>query len=85
MRRDDAWLLDMLLAARRAVRFAAPLAFSEFENDDLHQLAPIVAEIGRSVITPIKPEAGSGKNPSFPRKRESRGFRDRSGFPLSRE
>ena len=49
------------------------------------QLTPIVAEIGRSVITPIKPEAGSGKNPSFPRKRESRGFRDRSGFPLSRE
>ena len=39
MRRDDAWLLDMLLAARRAVRFAAPLTFSEFENDDLHQLA----------------------------------------------
>ena len=39
MRRDDAWLLDMLLAARRAVRFAAPLTFSELENDDLHQLA----------------------------------------------
>ena len=37
MRRDDAWLLDMLLAARRAVEFAAPLTFSEFENDDLHQ------------------------------------------------
>ena len=29
----------MLLAARRAVEFAAPLTFSEFENDDLHQLA----------------------------------------------
>ena len=43
MRRDDAWLLDMLLAARRAVRFAAPLTFSEFENGDLHQLAILKA------------------------------------------
>ena len=55
------------------------------QNALAEKLNPIVAEIGRSVITPIKPEAGSGKNPSFPRKRESRGFRDRSGFPLSRE
>ena len=39
MRRDDAWLLDMLLAARNAVKFAAPLTFPEFENDDLNQLA----------------------------------------------
>ena len=39
MRRDDAWLLDMLLAARHAVIFVAPLTFSEFEKDDLHQLA----------------------------------------------
>ena len=36
MRRDDALLLDMLLSARHAVRSAAPLTFSEFENDDLH-------------------------------------------------
>ena len=39
MRRDDAWMLDMLLAARNAVKFAAPLTFPEFENDHLHQLA----------------------------------------------
>ena len=39
MRRDDAWLLDMLLAARNAVGFAAPLTFPEFEGDRLHQLA----------------------------------------------
>ena len=39
MRRDDAWLLDMLLAARNAVRFAVPLTFSEFKEDLLHQLA----------------------------------------------
>ena len=39
MRRDDALLLDMLLSARHAVGSAAPLTFSEFGNDDLHQLA----------------------------------------------
>ena len=39
MRRDDAWLLDMLLAARDAVRFATPLTFPEFEDDRLRQLA----------------------------------------------
>ena len=39
MRRDDAWLLDTLLAARNAVKFAAPLTFPEFEDDDLNQLA----------------------------------------------
>ena len=38
MRRDDAWLLDMLLAARDAVKFAAPSTFHEFEDDDLNQL-----------------------------------------------
>ncbi len=43
MRRDDAWLLDMLLAARRAVGFAAPLTFPEFEDDHLHQLAILKA------------------------------------------
>ena len=39
MRRDDTWLLDMLLAARDAVRFATPLTFPEFEDDRLRQLA----------------------------------------------
>ena len=39
MRGDDAWLLDMLLAARNAVEFAAPLTFPEFEGDHLRQLA----------------------------------------------
>ena len=43
MRRDDAWLLDMLLSARRAAGSAAPLTFPEFENDDLHQLAILKA------------------------------------------
>ena len=39
MWRDDAWLLDMLLAARDAVKFAAPLTFLEFEDDPLQHLA----------------------------------------------
>lgn len=39
MRRDDAWLLDMLLAARDAVKFAAPLTFPQFRDDPLHHLA----------------------------------------------
>ena len=39
MWRDDAWLLDMLLAARNAVKFAAPLTFPEFKDDPLQHLA----------------------------------------------
>ena len=39
MRRDDAWLLDMLLAARDAVGFAAPLTFPKFKDDPLQHLA----------------------------------------------
>lgn len=40
MRRDDAsFLLDMLVAARDAVAFAAGLSFSEFARDQRTQLA----------------------------------------------
>ena len=39
MRRDDAWLLDMLLAARDAVDFAAGLDFAQFKRNPLHQKA----------------------------------------------
>ena len=66
MRRDDAWLLDMLLAARRAVRFAAPLTFSEFENDDLHQLAILKAvEIIGEAASRISEETKAG-HPDIP-------------------
>ena len=66
MRRDDAWLLDMLLAARRAVRFAAPLTFSEFENDDLHQLAILKAvEIIGEAASRISEET-KAKHPDIP-------------------
>jgi uncharacterized protein with HEPN domain len=39
MQRDDAYLLDMLLAARRAQRFCAGITQEEFERSDLHQYA----------------------------------------------
>ena len=39
MRRDDAYLLDMLVAARKAVAFAAELTYHEFARSDLHQNA----------------------------------------------
>ena len=39
MRQDDSYLLDMLVAARKAVTFAAGLTFAEFQRSDLHQNA----------------------------------------------
>ena len=39
MRRDDAYLLDMLVAARKAVTFAADLTYPQFVRSDLHQNA----------------------------------------------
>ena len=39
MRRDDACLLDMLLAAREARTFAGKLTFREFERNRMAQLA----------------------------------------------
>ena len=43
MRRDDAYLLDMLLAARDAVEFSAGLTFLQFERSRLHQSAILKA------------------------------------------
>ena len=39
MRRDDSYLLDMLVAARKAVSFSADPAYLQFEQSDLHQNA----------------------------------------------
>ena len=39
MRRDDAYLLDMLVAARKAVAFGTDLTYQEFARSDLHQNA----------------------------------------------
>ena len=66
MRRDDALLLDMLLAARRAVGSAAPLTFSEFEKDDLHQLAILKSvEIIGEAASRISEET-KAKHPDIP-------------------
>lgn len=35
MRRDDSYLLDMLAAARKAVRFAENMTYAEFERSDM--------------------------------------------------
>ena len=43
MRHDDAYLLDMLLAARDASRFIAGLTFADFERDRMAQLAILKA------------------------------------------
>ena len=43
MRRDDAYLLDMLLAAREAVEFATGLTFPQFEQSRLNQNAILKA------------------------------------------
>ena len=39
MRRDEAFLLDMLVAARKAARFADGMTYEQFERSDLHQNA----------------------------------------------
>jgi uncharacterized protein with HEPN domain len=39
MRRDDAYLLDILIAARRAVKFIAGVSRDEFEKNELVQSA----------------------------------------------
>ena len=39
MRRDDAYLLDMLVAARKAVTFTEELTYAQFMQSDLHQNA----------------------------------------------
>ena len=39
MRRDDAYLLNMLLGSRDAVQFAAEFTFPQFKRNRLHQRA----------------------------------------------
>ena len=84
MRRDDAWLLDMLLSARHAVGSAAPLTFSEFENDDLHQLAILKSvEIIGEAASRISEET-KAKHPEIPWT-ETIGMRNRfvhAGFAI---
>ena len=39
MRHDDSYLLDMIVAARKAVRFSKGLTYERFSQSDLHQNA----------------------------------------------
>lgn len=43
MRRDDAYLLDILIEARRAQKFVAGLTLKQFLASDLHQYAAMKA------------------------------------------
>ncbi len=61
MQRDDAYLLDMLLAARRAAQHAGGLDREQFEASGLHQDAivrqlQVVGEAARKVSESIKAE-----------------------------
>lgn len=59
MRHDDAYLLDMLLAAREARKLTADLTFASFEQNRMAQLAilktvEIVGEAAARVSTEYK-------------------------------
>jgi uncharacterized protein with HEPN domain len=41
MRRDDAYLLDILIAARKALKFLEGMTWEEFEQSELHQNAVV--------------------------------------------
>ena len=61
MWRDDAFLLDMLLAARRVLKYAQGLDFQRFEDDEVLQDAilrriQIIGEAGRKISEEFKEE-----------------------------
>jgi len=41
MKRDDAYLLDIVLAGRKAIRFLESMSWAEFAKSGLHQTAVI--------------------------------------------
>ena len=59
MRRDDAYLLDILIAARKALAFVADMTWEAFEISELHQNAVIrtletIGEAARLVSQPTR-------------------------------
>jgi len=50
MWRDDAYLLDILIAARQAVKFRGDLTWEQFRNSSLHQhaIAKTLENIGEA-------------------------------------
>ena len=64
MRRDDAYLLDMLLSARDAVEFVSGITYADFEASRLRQNAvlkslEIIGEAASRVSTTIRETHGS--------------------------
>lgn len=41
MKRDDAYLLDILIAARKAIRFLEGITRAQFDRSELHQAAVV--------------------------------------------
>lgn len=57
MRREEAWLLDMLQAAREAAAFADGLSFADFEQNRMVQLAILKAmEIVGEAASQVGPD-----------------------------
>jgi uncharacterized protein with HEPN domain len=59
MWRDDAYLLDILIAAKRAKEFAADLTWEEFQKSSLHQHAimktlEIIGEAANKISQNVK-------------------------------
>src|SRR5512139_1899740 len=59
MRRDDAYLLDILIAAHKALAFVADMTWEAFEISELHQNAVIrtletIGEAARLVSQPTR-------------------------------
>ncbi len=66
MRQDDSYLLDMLVAARKAIRFSQNLTYEQFSHSDLHQNAIFkVLEIIGEAASRIS-EDTKAANPEMP-------------------
>ena len=63
MRRDDACLLDRLLAARDALGFVSGLTFPQFEQSRLHQRAVLKAvELIGEAAAKVSPDTRQSHN-----------------------
>ena len=76
MQRDEAYLLDILIEARKALKFIEGLTWEQFEQSELHQNAvirplEIIGEAARLVSTQTK-----DKHPDIPWKQMT-GLRNR--------
>ena len=66
MSRDDAYLLDILIAARKACKFVEGLSVDDFRGSDLHQDAVLRAlEVIGEAARRVSPE-GRAAHPGIP-------------------